>query len=177
MRDGAGLSPLIAAAIVLGASVLALLLPWLPPFRALTLGLDALLLAALAPAEPQHPGVAIVAIDEDTLAAAACRSPIDRLLLAGLVDRLDTAGVRAIGLDVLLDQPTTPEADARLAQALRRARAPVVTITAQAGTAMDERQRAWHGAYLAGLATGFANLARDRVDGVVRRYRSASRAG
>ena len=171
MRDGAGLSPLIAAAIILGASALALLLPWLPSFRALTLGLDDLLIAVLAPAEPQHRDIALVAIDEDTLAAAACRSPIDRFLLAGMVERLDAAGVRAIGLDVLLDQPTTPEADARLARVLRQARAPVVAITAQAGTVMGERQRAWHADYLAGVPTGIANLAKDRVDGVVRRYR------
>ena len=177
MRDGAGLSPLIAALIILGASALALLLPWMPSFRALTLGLDDLLIAALAPAEPQHGDIALVAIDEATLAAAACRSPIDRLLLAGLVERLDAAGVRAIGLDVLLDQPTTPEADARLERALRQARAPVVAITAQAGTVMSERQRAWHADYLAGVPTGVANLAKDRVDGVVRRYRPAGRDG
>ena len=177
MRDGAGLSPLIAALIILGASALALLLPWMPSFRALTLGLDDLLIAALAPAEPQHGDIALVAIDEATLAAAACRSPIDRLLLAGLVERLDAVGVRAIGLDVLLDQPTTPEADARLERALRQARAPVVAITAQAGTVMSERQRAWHADYLAGVPTGVANLAKDRVDGVVRRYRPAGRDG
>src|SRR5689334_9844165 len=177
MRDGAGLSPLIAAAIVLGASVLALLLPWMPSFRALMLGLDDLLIAALAPAEPQHGDIALVAIDEATLAAAACRSPIDRLLLAGLVERLDAAGVRASGLDVLLDQPTTPEADARLERALRQARAPVVAITAQAGTVMSERQRAWHAGYLSGVPTAAANLAKDRVDGVVRRYRPAGQDG
>ena len=117
MRDGAGSSPLVAVAIVLGASALALLLPRLPSSRTLMLGLDDLLVAFLAPAEPQHRGVAVVAIDEDTLAAAACRSPIDRFLLAGIVERLASAGVRAIGLDVLLDQPTNPEADARLGAA------------------------------------------------------------
>src|SRR3954468_7887330 len=125
MRDGTGLPPLTAMMIMLGASAQALLLPWVPSSRALMLSLDDLLIAALTPAEPQHRGVALVAIDEGTLAAATCRSPIDRLLLAALVEQLDAAGVRAIGLDVLLDQPTTPEADGRLAQVLRQARAPV----------------------------------------------------
>src|SRR4051794_41719288 len=105
MRDGTGLPPLTAMMIMLGASALALFLPWVPSSRALMLGLDDLLIAALTPAEPQHHDVALVAIDEGTLAAAACRSPIDRLLLAGLVERLDAAGVGVIVLELLLDQP------------------------------------------------------------------------
>src|SRR4051794_41912245 len=126
MRGGAGLSPLIAALIILGASALALLLPWMPSFRALTLGLDDLLIAALAPAEPQHGDIALVAIDEATLAAAACRSPIDRLLLAGLVERLDAAGVRAPGPAALLGQPAPPPADAPPGRGVRPARPPAV---------------------------------------------------
>src|SRR5215468_3829331 len=51
-------------------------------------------------------GVVIVAIDESSLARLG-RWPWPRARLAELIDRLDAAGVAAIGLDVVLDQPAT----------------------------------------------------------------------
>jgi len=177
MRDGTGLTPRTITAIILGSAVLVQLLFQLPLLRSLSLTLDDLLLTLLAPAEPQHPGVALVTIDEDSLEGAVCRSPIDRHLLAQLIEQLDTMGVRAIGLDLLLDQPTFAAADTHLARALRTARAPVVTITAQAGTAMTERQRAWHAEYLTGIRQGFANLSKDRLDATVRNQQPVDREG
>ncbi|MFL5336244.1 MAG: CHASE2 domain-containing protein [Geminicoccaceae bacterium] len=177
MGDGTGLKSRTITAIVLGAAVLVQLLLQLPPLRSLSLTLDDLLLTFLAPAEPQHPGLALVTIDEDSLEGAVCRSPLDRDLLAGLISRLDRLGVRAIGLDLLLDQPTLAAADAHLARALRAPHAPIVVITAQPGTAMTDRQRAWHGEYLAGLPKGFANLTKDRLDGTVRRQEPVDAEG
>ena len=169
MREGTGLTLRTVTAIILGAAVLAQLLFQLPLLRGLSLALDDLQLALLAPAKPQHPGVALVTIEEDSLEGAVCRSPLDRNLLAGLIEQLDRIGVRAIGLDLLLDQPTFAAADARLAQVMHTTAAPVVVITAQAGTAMTDRQRAWHADYLAGVRQGFANLIKDRLDSTVRR--------
>lgn len=169
MGDGRGLKARSIAAIVLGVAVLVQLLFQLSVLRSLTLTLDDLLLTILAPADPQHSGVALVTIDEDSIEGAACRSPLDRDLLAGLISRLDGMGVRAIGLDLLFDQPTLGAADAHLARALRATRAPIVVITAQPGTAMTDRQRAWHLEYLAGLSKGFANIIKDRLDSTVRR--------
>jgi adenylate cyclase len=53
---------------------------------------------------PGHPQVAIVAIDEPSLHAIG-RWPWPRRVLADLVRRLDEAGVAAIGLDVILNEP------------------------------------------------------------------------
>jgi CHASE2 domain-containing sensor protein len=97
-------------------------------------------LAALAPAEPQHPGIVIVTVTEDTLARLPYRSPLDRGFLAGILRALDGAGVRAVGLDVLFDQPTDPAKDADLGAALRSMRAPVVVAWADQ---RDGLPKAW----------------------------------
>ena len=49
----------------------------------------------------QHPQVAIVAITDDTLAGYKTFLPVDRHLLARLVDAVDAAGAKVIGLDFL----------------------------------------------------------------------------
>ena len=45
------------------------------------------------------------------------RSPVDRAFLANLLKTLEKKGAKAIGVDVLFDQPTEPEKDALLKQA------------------------------------------------------------
>src|SRR3974390_2911669 len=47
----------------------------------------------------QHPNVAILAITDQTLSGYKTRLPIDRALLAHIVDALDAAGAAVIGLD------------------------------------------------------------------------------
>jgi adenylate cyclase len=73
MREGTGLTLRTITAIILGAAVLAQLLFQLPLLRGLSLALDDLQLSLLAPAAPQHPGVALVTIEEDSLEVAVCR--------------------------------------------------------------------------------------------------------
>lgn len=66
---------------------------------------------------PAPEDVAILAIDDATMAAGN-RWPVSRRLLAEAVRRLHAAGVRAVGLDLLLLDDSTPEDDAALAEAL-----------------------------------------------------------
>ena len=49
----------------------------------------------------QHPHVAIVSITDETLKDSKVRQPIDRALLARLVDAVDAAGAKVIGIDIL----------------------------------------------------------------------------
>src|ERR1700730_117758 len=49
----------------------------------------------------QHPLVAIVGVTDQTLSGYKARLPIDRLLLAKLVEVVDAAGAKAIGIDIL----------------------------------------------------------------------------
>lgn len=159
------------ALILAGASLAALLCVRPPsPLAAAERLFEAAAFRFFAPVRPLDERIAIIAITEDTLDLFPYRSPIDRIFLAGLLDRLAGAGVAAIGLDVLLDRPTEPAKDAALRRAIRRADVPLAVITLAPETpASPERRRTLAG-FVAGVRTGYANLARDQFDDIVREH-------
>ncbi len=159
--------PLAALAVLVAALALALARLFPPLILAESFLVD-LAIARLAPPEPQHPGIVIVAITEDSLATLPYRSPLDRAMLAGLINRVREAGARAIGLDVLIDQPTEPAKDAALHQAL--ADPATVVLAAGPETPLTDRQRAFHDSFLSGLNAAPGNLATERIDQTVRRH-------
>jgi len=122
----------------------------------------------LGPQPPADPDVVVIGITEETLAALPYRSPIDRGFLASVIDTLARRGVRAIGLDIMLDQPTEPVKDAALRAALLGSAVPVVAISVGPDTPLTQSQRRFLSHYLAGVRTGEANLMRERFDDVVR---------
>ena len=63
-------------------------------------------------------GTLIVAIDEPSLSDVNMQWPWPRSLHARLVSQLRAAGAKAIGLDIIFAEPSTPENDAALAKAL-----------------------------------------------------------
>lgn len=130
--------------------------------------LEDLRVSLLAPAEPQDPDIIVVAITEDTLAGLPYRSPVDRGFIADLVEWLDSAGVRAIGIDMLFDQPTESAKDNRLREVLLAAKAPIVVAWADAADQLTESQTAFLSAYMEGVDRGFANLMTDQYQGAVR---------
>ena len=71
----------------------------------------------------ERSGIVVVGIYDDDVAEhmGAQRTPIPRRYLAGLVRRLQEAGVAVIVLDVFLDSPTSAEDDGKLAAAMRSA--------------------------------------------------------
>ncbi|MBW7851983.1 MAG: adenylate/guanylate cyclase domain-containing protein [Rhodospirillales bacterium] len=163
----------VAEGIVMaaGAALLALAaVEALPPLAAADRFVEDVAVARLAPPLPQHAGIAIVAITEDTLARLPYRSPLDRGLVAEAIAHLRIKGARAIGLDLLIDQPTEPAKDAALRAALTAPGAPVIALAAGLSTPLTPRQRAFHDAFLSAVAKGHGNLAKDRLDGVVRRH-------
>jgi CHASE2 domain-containing sensor protein len=117
----------------------------------------------------QHPQVAIVAITDDTLAGYKTFLPVDRHLLARLVDALDAAGAKAIGLDFLFAAPAPDDNELLLIDAIRRARAKVVLAAADERVGLTQAQREKQQAFLreVGRPAGYANLATER-DSVVR---------
>ncbi len=159
----------LVAAIILGTAALSLAMTRLvPPLRSADETFGDLLIAHASPPEPQHPGVALVVLGEDSFATLACRSPVDRGFLAGLVEQLAAARVRAIGIDILFDQPTFPALDERLHTALRDSPVPVVAITALNHTPLTDQQRAFLDSFTGELRRGHANLAKDPLDATVR---------
>ena len=117
----------------------------------------------------QHPQVANVAITDDTLAGYKTLLPVDRHLLARLVDALDAAGAKVIGLDFLFAASAPDDNELLLIDAIRRARAKVVLAAADERVGLTQAQREKQQAFLreVGRPAGYANLATER-DSVVR---------
>ncbi|WP_181702139.1 CHASE2 domain-containing protein [Chthonobacter albigriseus] len=81
---------------------------------------DARLYDLISTAHPPMPpaDVVVVAIDEPSFANVGEQWPWSRSIHGALVRALREAGARAIGLDLIFAEPSAPEADAALGQAL-----------------------------------------------------------
>ena len=85
--------------------------------------------------EPDERIIAVVYTDQ-TLINAQKRSPLPRDLLAKALTNLDQMGAKAIGIDILFDQPQ--DEDAQLIAALRAMETPVAVGYAAVGTNEDD---------------------------------------
>jgi adenylate cyclase len=79
-------------------------------------------IVATAPHVAQDDRIVMIVFTDETLEATAKRSPLDRALLAKALERIDSMGAKAVGIDILIDQPQ-PE-DAALVAAFRALRTP-----------------------------------------------------
>jgi adenylate cyclase len=116
----------------------------------------------------QHPSVAIVAITDATLAGYRTYLPVDRDLLARVVEAVDAAGAKVIGLDFLFTSPADGS-EILLIEAIRRARAKVVFAAADERIGLGDAQRDKQQAFFREVdrPAGYLNLATER-DSVVR---------
>jgi len=79
--------------------------------------------AALRNPVEQDRRVVMVVYTQETLAATAKRSPLDRNILAKALTNIDKLGAKSIGIDILVDQPQ-PE-DPALLSAMKAMKTPV----------------------------------------------------
>lgn len=100
-------------------------------------------ISVFAPAEPQDPDIVIVAIDEDTLAQFPYRAPVDRKFVSDLLVLLAEKGPRAIGVDLLFDQPTEPAKDEELRATLATLKVPVLVAYTEAENVVTAQQLAY----------------------------------
>lgn len=117
----------------------------------------------------QHPKIAVVKVNEDTIQDYAYRTPIDRGLIARLITVLDRAGVEAIAVDFLFLKETEPAKDEALIQAIKAAKTRVVLAVADKRVGLSDAQQAYQRSFIerSGATPGFANLL-TAADGVVR---------
>jgi CHASE2 domain-containing sensor protein len=119
-----------------------------------------------AGAKTQHSLLAIVLIDEETLERfeSENRSPTDRALLAAIVQSMDEARPKVIGLDFIFDQKTRN--DALFIEAIRGAKTPVVLGEAASPIKLTPRQSAFQVSFLKELARplGYVNIATEYND-------------
>lgn len=88
--------------------------------------------------------------------------------MSDLLGALETANARAIGLDILFDQPSEPEKDAALQRRIAALSVPVVVASARMDDGLTERQHAYLERFTEGMQAAFVNLVKDRADGTVR---------
>jgi len=127
-----------------------------------------------APRVAQDPRVLLVVYDDQTLIAAKKRSPLDRGLLARALRNLDAMGAKAVGIDILFDQPQDEDDD--LVAALRGMKTPTFIAYADvAGNRADivyDQQQYLDGfrRRLAGGGAGAASIRLDFANGVTRTW-------
>ncbi|WP_374414501.1 CHASE2 domain-containing protein [Novosphingobium colocasiae] len=90
----------------------------------------------MAPQVEQDPRIQIVAYTDQTLRNVRKRSPLDRALLARSLRSLDGMGAKAIGIDILFDQPQDEDED--LIAALRAMKTPTFVAYADLATNKDD---------------------------------------
>ncbi|MEZ5669563.1 MAG: adenylate/guanylate cyclase domain-containing protein [Alphaproteobacteria bacterium] len=164
------------ALTVLVAFAIGLFAPRLGPIASVENDLADMRIAVLNPVAPPRDDIVVVAISESTFAHLQRRTPVDRAFLADLIGALETAGARAIGIDIFFGETTTPEADARLLAALNAVRVPTVIAWADSKSApgaIAPWQDALWQQFRAridnpAVSTGLGLLLRDPRDQVVR---------
>jgi adenylate cyclase len=109
--------------------------------------------------------IVLVVYTDQTLIAARKRSPLDRGLLAKTLRTLDTFEPKAIGIDILFDQPQ--DEDEELIAALRAMKTPVAVAYAAKATNPDDieyEQQQFLEAFMARLEGSNAQPASIRLD-------------
>lgn len=76
------------------------------------------ILSVIAPPRPQPYSAEVVAIDEPSFSEIGQRWPWSREMHAQLIERLRAAGAKVVAFDIIFSEPSSEEADKRLATAL-----------------------------------------------------------
>jgi adenylate cyclase len=122
----------------------------------------------------QDDRVVLVVYTDQTLINAQKRSPLDRGILARALRNLDGMGAKAIGIDILFDQPQ--DEDAELIEALRTMQTPVGVAYANLATNKDDivyEQQQYLEAFqteLAGSKSRPASIRLDNTFGATRKW-------
>ncbi len=120
--------------------------------------------------------ITLVVYNDGTLEGLRKRSPLDRATLAQALTALDRMGPRAIGIDILIDQPQ--DEDAKLIQAFRQMRTPTFLAFASHATNPDQIE-AWQNEFLKAFFSQIGpgqvrpasiKLEADLEDGAIRRW-------
>ncbi|CCQ72578.1 CHASE2 domain-containing protein [Magnetospira sp. QH-2] len=163
------LSAILLIVIVLPAALAGWALPrYVPLLAALENRLADLRVATLAPSLPPHERIILATLTEETLARFPYRSPVDRGFLADLLTTLQDKGAAAVGLDILLDQPTESAKDSVLRRVVANLQMPFIAAYATEQDQLTAQQAAYLDEFLSKDHRALVNLMRDRVDGAVR---------
>ena len=159
----------ILLAILIGASAMSVAgVRYLPFLNLAEQWLGDFRIAALSPPQPQNQDIIILTVTEDTLAQFPYRSPLDRDFLSGSLRILAQRGVRAVGIDVLFDQPTEPDKDQGLKALLPEIKVPLVISYASGDEGLTKKQIAYIDDFVPPDLRGIPRLIEDGLTSTVR---------
>ena len=116
-----------------------------------------------------HPKVAIVRITEESVAEFPYFLPVNRGYFADIVDAVDKAGAKTIGLDFYFTRDTEKQFDDKLRETLRRLKTKLVIGALE--TRLRPRQLEYQYEFIGDTPAGYIDLRRE-TDHVVR-YRAS----
>ena len=159
-------------AVLLSLIVTIVVLPFtqIPPLRTFEARYADLLMTYLAGKSEPSKDIVIVKITEDTLANLPYRSPIDRGLLSEILEKILAANPKAIGIDILLDQTSEKEKDARLFGLLEKFADKLFIVYADKQDGLSESQFAYENKVLKNASKAIAVLPKNISDGIVRHF-------
>jgi adenylate cyclase len=121
--------------------------------------------ALMTPRVDQDQRITMVVYDDDTLINTRKRSPLDRAILARALGHIDAMNPKAVGIDILFDQPQ--DEDPQLIAALKSMKAPThiaYAAVATNGSSIAERQQAFLDDYMKSVAGGQSRPSSIRVE-------------
>ena len=158
--------------IILFAGLIASVLPATPVFtHAIEMWARDLRIAIATPPEPQNDDIVIIGLTDETLDTLPYRLPVDRDFMADLIETLDGAGVRAIGIDSLYDRKTEDAKDERLRHAIHHANAPIIPIWADKTFGVDGKRLDILNDFIGDGPSGHGVIFSDRFDRTARRQK------
>ena len=157
-------------AIVL-ALIFTPLLQTLLPFEHSTDDLRAALLSDRL--EGQHPSVAVVLINENTLRKYEVKTqqPLDRKMLADILRRIEATGARGIGMDIYFLRETDPVKDTLLVDTLKDLKRDVVLGVWDERAPIETHQKDFQESFIATIRrrpVGYLNLRQELENGAIR---------
>ena len=159
----------ILLAILIGASAMSVAgVRYLPFLNLAEQWLGDFRIAALSSPQPQDQEIIILTVTEDTLAQFPYRSPLDRGFLSTSLRTLAERGVRAIGVDILFDQPTEPVKDQSLKALLPVISVPLVISYAGGEEGLTKAQTAFIDDFVPPELRGVPRLIKDELTSTVR---------
>lgn len=159
----------ITIVAVLSALIAIFSVQFLAPLNNLEKKLADIRVAALEAPKPPSDKIIVVALDEETVSQFAYRSPIDRAFIADLIERIDGAGAKALGVDVIVDQASEAEKDERLYEVIRNAKTPLHFSFTSDSAFVTEPQLDFMRDFIPADKRMESRLLTDPFDGLVRR--------
>jgi adenylate cyclase len=149
---------LTGAGLAAGAGILVALLVFAWPIQLAEQQAADIRIAFLSPPMKSRSDIVIVAINETTLEQFPYRAPVDREFLAQLLLDIQTRGAKAVGVDLLFDQPTEPSKDLALAALIRGLKIPAVVAYSRSKKMETDSQQAYENAFVTPTLRGLTDI-------------------